>query len=138
MTMLWDGNLTASESERRNYVIGALLEATRENRTVKLPAFDPEMSVPSPTVASVTVGLEPNPYGGTMGPYRYQFEGEEDLLHVIVTRIDQEPLRVEDAQQVAQALFRGVPPAMIWLKPGHHSQHFFLGHDDLERYVERT
>lgn len=126
------------ERQRRDEVVGALLAATAENRTVKLPDFDPLLSQPSLSVAGVTVGLEPNPYGGVVGEFRYQFEGEEDLLHVIITRLDAEPLTPEEGRSVAAFLFDGVPPALVWMKPGQLSQHFFLGHDDLARYVHRN
>lgn len=123
------------EEARRIEVLQAILDATAENKTIKLPDFDPKLSQPSRSVASVTVGLEPNPYGGTVGDLRYQFEGEEDLLHVIITRLDEQPIAVEAARELAAFLFRGVPPALVWLKPGEFSQHFYLGHDDLARYV---
>lgn len=128
-------NPDQGEISRRQSVIKSILEATAENRTIKLPPFDPQLSQPSPTVASVTVGLEPNPYGGIVGELRYQFEGEEDLLHLIVTRLDGNPIAVESARELAAFLFEGVPPALVWLKPGEYSQHFYLGHDDLAQYV---
>jgi len=28
-------------------------------------------------------------------------------------------------------VLKGVPPALIWLKPGEMSVHFYVGHDDL-------
>ena len=126
---------SVDEQARRASVLRAILAATAENRTIKLPPFDPQLSQPSSSVASVTVGLEPNPYGGIVGDLRYQFEGEEDLLHLIVTRLDQEPIPVEEARKLAAFLFDGVPPALVWLKPGEYSQHFYLGHDDLAKYV---
>jgi hypothetical protein len=127
------GLLEASEAERdrRAAVMGAILEHTRANRTIKLPPFDPSVSEASPEFALQSVGIEPNPFGGTVGRYRYQFEGEEDLLHLIVTRIDGGALGPEEGQAVAAFLFQGVPPALIWLKPGEVSQHFYVGHDDL-------
>jgi hypothetical protein len=121
---------TPDELARRHTVMSSVLQAIRANQTIKLPDFDPAMSRPA-TSALVSVGIEPNAFGGTVGLYRYQLEGEEDLLHLIVTRIDQGPLTAEEGQEVAGFLYRGVPPALIWLKPGEVSQHFYLGHDEL-------
>ena len=105
--------------------------AIRNDVTIKLPNFDKNLSKSSPENALLTVGLEPNLFGGTVGPYRYQFEGEEDLLHLIVTRIDIGEISVEEAQDVAEFLLSPVAPALIWLKPGERSQHFYVGHDEL-------
>ena len=97
-----------------------------------LPDFDPETGTASES-ALLTVGAEPNPYCGTLGPFRYQFEGEEDLLHLIVTRCDGEPLTPEEGQTVAGFVLEGVPPGLVWFRPGDRSQHFFVGHDELLR-----
>ena len=121
---------TPTEEKRRSEVQSAVLSAVRENRMIKLPDFDPLISKPGVS-AFVSVGIEPNDLGGTVGDYRYQLEGEEDLLHLIVTRLDQKPLSPEEGQTVAGYLFRGVSPALIWLRPGELSQHFYLGHDEL-------
>ncbi|MBN8689959.1 MAG: hypothetical protein J0L72_04095 [Armatimonadetes bacterium] len=125
------------EIERRNQVISSLLEAIADNRTIKLPQFDP--SLPQSPLANTValIGLEPNDYCGHFGEMRYQFEGEEDLLHLIVTRIDGDKLSPKEAQEVAALLFDGIPVALIRLHPGVFSQHFYIGHDDVERYVTR-
>jgi hypothetical protein len=125
----------SNEEKRRVEVLSAVLLAVRENRMIKLPDFDPRVSQPGVS-AFVSVGIEPNEFGGTVGSYRYQLEGEEDLLHLIVTRLDQQPLRPEEGQEVAGYLFRGVSPALIWLRPGELSQHFYLGHDELLTNLE--
>jgi hypothetical protein len=128
-----DFGLLASDADRlrRAEVMGAILEHIRANRIIKLPPFDPALSQASSEFALQSVGIEPNPFGGTVGPYRYQLEGEEDLLHLIVTRLDSGPLEPSEGQAVASFLFQGVAPALIWLKPGEFSQHFYVGHDDL-------
>lgn len=131
------GTPTVDEQTNRDAAIAAILSATATNTMIKLPPFDPENSVQSPTVASATVGMEPNVYGGTFGEFRWQFEGEEDLLHLIVTRSNFQTLTVEEAQSVVAFMLRGIPEALIWLKPGQYSQHFYFGHDDVERYVVR-
>jgi hypothetical protein len=66
-----------------------------------------------------------------VGDFRYQFEGEEDLLHLFVTRLDGSPIDSADGLAVAQFLMPTVPPALVWHKPGEFSQHFYVGHDDL-------
>lgn len=125
----------STEEKRRLEVLSAVLNAVRDNRMIKLPDFDPAVSQPGAS-AFVSVGLEPNDFGGSVGDYRYQLEGEEDLLHLIVTRLDQRPLRPEEGQDVAGFLFKGVSPALIWLRPGDLSQHFYLGHDELLSNLE--
>lgn len=108
-----------------------ILDYVRENRTIKLPPFDPSLARPSDKYALINIGLEPNEFSGTVGKYRYQFEGEEDLLHLIVTADGGTPLTPEEGQRVASFVLRGLPPAMIWLRPGEYSQHFYFGHDEL-------
>ncbi len=122
---------TASELSRRDAVMTAILAAIRENRTIKLPPFDASLSRPSDQVALQSIGLEPNAFSGTVGPFRYQFEGEEDLLHVIVVPQDSGPIRPEDARLVVEFLMPKLSPALIWLKPGEFTQHFYFGHDEL-------
>ena len=118
------------EIETRELVLARILDAIRSGTTIKLPVFDPDYSVAG-QVAFQTIGVEPNPYGGTLGPLRYQFEGEEDLLHLIVSRLDLGPISIEEGQLVCQWLFPEVPVALIWFKPGTVTQHFYLGHDIL-------
>lgn len=122
---------TPEETRQRQEVLGEILEYVREDRRIMLPPFDASVSRPSDQSALQSVGLEPNPFGGSVGAYRYQFEGEEDLLHLVVTRIDGRPLTPEEGQQVAGFLLEGVSPALIWLKPGEYTQHFYIGHDEL-------
>jgi len=123
--------VTESEQTRRDAVIAAILDCIAENRTIKLPEFDPLVSKPSLHFALTSVGIEPNPFGGVVGRFRYQFEGEEDLLHLVVTDLTGEPLTAEDGQAVASFVLKGVPTALIWLKPGTYSQHFYVGHEEL-------
>jgi len=122
---------TAEEIARRVEVMARILEYVRDDRTIKLPAFDPTLSRPSDRFALLSVGLEPNDFSGSAGPFRYQFEGEEDLLHLIVTGREGQPISAEEGQAVAGFVLRGLPPALIWLRPGEYSQHFYFGHDDL-------
>ncbi|HWD41404.1 MAG TPA: hypothetical protein VG944_21345 [Fimbriimonas sp.] len=122
---------TESERERQREVFSRVLQYIREDRTIRLPDFDKTRSRPSDQFALTSVGIEENGFGGSVNGFRYQFEGEEDLLHLIVTRENGEPLTAEDGQRVAGFVLPGVPPALIWLKPGTYSQHFFVGHDEL-------
>ena len=121
---------TPEEQARRDEVAHRLLRFIEEGRRVSLPPFDPATARPNDRFALVNVGLEPNDFAGTLGRLRYQFEGEEDLLHLIVTA-GGDPLTVADGQRAAAFVLEGVPPALVWLKPGELSQHFYVGHDDL-------
>jgi len=69
---------TQSEISIRNEIISRILDSTAKNLTIKLPKFDAETSIATPETAAMTVGIEPNEFGSTLGEYRYQFEGEED------------------------------------------------------------
>lgn len=108
-----------------------ILELIREDKRIALPVFDASRERPSDHFALINVGLEPNDYSGTCGEFQYQFEGEEDLLHLIVTRRSKEPLLAEEAQAVASFVLNGMPTALVWLRPGEYSHHFYFGHDDL-------
>ncbi len=121
---------TQAEQERRDEIARRVLQHIAEGRRIALPAFDPATARPNDRFALVNVGLEPNEFAGTLGGLRYQFEGEEDLLHLIVTS-EGEAVTLAEGQRVAAFVLRGVPPALIWLKPGELSQHFYVGHDDL-------
>lgn len=129
-------SFSEAERVRRNEVISALISNTEENRRITLPDLDPIYSKPAEGIACSTIGLEPNPFGGTCGLLRYQFE-DEDLLHLVVTAQDLGEVGILEAQEVASWLFSGVPKALMWFKPGTVTQHFYLGHDDLVRYVDR-
>ena len=122
---------TDAELAQRNAVMVKILECTRTETRIKLPEFDPARERPSDQFALINVGLEPNDFGGVLGTYRYQFEGEEDLLHLMITSVSEEPVSTAEAHQVASIVLHGVPSALVWLKPGEFSQHFYVGHDEL-------
>lgn len=126
---------TPAERARRDGIARRVLEYIAENRRIALPPFDPALARPNDRFALVNVGLEPNEFGGTLGSFRYQFEGEEDLLHLIVTAEGRE-ISVAEGQRVAAFVLAGVSPALIWLKPGEMSQHFYVGHDELVESLE--
>jgi hypothetical protein len=115
----------------RDQVVERILQFVRDGVTIKLPPFDPAKAGEPAEFA--LFAIEPNEFSGTVGKYRYQFEGEDDLLHLMVLRQDRLPLTVEEAQRVVSFLLPEVPPALIWLRPGEFSQHFYLGHDELLR-----
>ncbi|MBC8064330.1 MAG: hypothetical protein H7Y17_05835 [Chlorobia bacterium] len=119
------------EVQRRDQVLQAVLSHVREDRRIFLPPFDPNASRPSDQFALQSVGLEPNEFGGSVSEFRYQFEGEEDLLHLIVTRTDGSPLTPMEGQEVAAFLLPDLPSSLMWLKPGDFTQHFYFGHDEL-------
>ena len=123
--------LSEAESEMRKRILTRVMDCIHSGTTIKLPPFDESIDRPSDQFALQSVGLEPNEFGGRIGNYRYQFEGEEDLLHLFVCKIDGTELEVSEAQAVCGALLDGVAPALIWLKPGTFSQHFYVGHDEL-------
>lgn len=126
------------ETEIRNTIVQRVIDFTERNEKILLPPFlGATQSSQTPSSFS-SVGLEPNDFGSTVGDYRYQFEGEEDLLHLIVTRIDHLELAAEDGQAVMGFLLNGVPLAMIWIRPGRFSQHFFVGHDEVVRFAVRS
>ena len=126
---------TSAECERRDQVVAALVQFVRDDRRIFLPPFDPSISRPSDQFALQSVGLEPNEFGGSVGDFRYQFEGEEDLLHLIVTRSDGNALTPEVGQRVASFILPELPPSLMWLKPGEFTQHFYFGHDELLKNV---
>ncbi|MFN8218929.1 MAG: hypothetical protein U0S12_02200 [Fimbriimonadales bacterium] len=123
---------TPQEIARRDAVRASLEEHIREGATIKLPPFDPSVSQAG-VVALQHIGIEPNPFSGTVDAFRYQFEGEEDLLHLIVARQDGETISPEEGQGVLRFVLPDVPEALVWFKPGKYSQHFFVGHDELLR-----
>ncbi|MBX3120328.1 MAG: hypothetical protein KF784_14800 [Fimbriimonadaceae bacterium] len=112
-------------------IIRRVVEYTQAGTTIKLPAYNPETARPNDRFALLSVGFEENDFRGRMGEFVYQFEGEEDLLHLMVTRANLTSLTPEEGQAVASFVLDGVPPALVWFKPGEQSQHFYVGHDDV-------
>ena len=99
-------------------MLAAIKEAVTRNATIKLAG---------PTGESL--------YNGSRGTYKYEFEGEDDLLHLSITKTSGERLTPEEAQEVVAWLLPGMPSGLIWIRPGEYSQHFYCGHDDLTRHV---
>ena len=126
---------TELEQQRRDEVMRRILECIRTETRIKLPVFNPALDRPTDQFALLSIGLEPNDFSGSVGSFRYQFEGEEDLLHLIVTESSQGRLSTQDSQAVAAFVLRGMPSALIWLKPGEYSTHFYFGHDELLKNI---
>lgn len=103
-----------AEIAEREKVMDAVLAAIRRGETIPL-TDDPAAG----------------PFLGRVGAFRYRFEGEDDLLHLSVERADGAPCSPEDGLAVARFLMPDLPAGLCWLKPGHFSQHLYLGHDDL-------
>ncbi len=116
-------NPSPDEIAQRNAVVALVLEFIERGETIRLPAFV--------RGSESSVGQEPNPFGGLVGDFRYQIEGEEDLLHLLVVRQDLGQISIEEGHAVASFMLNGVPPMLVWLRPGMRSHHFYVGHDDL-------
>jgi len=108
---------TPEESAKRNAILTTLLDYIKQNQTIKLPELN----------------QQEEEFGATVGQYRYQFEGEEDLLHLMITKQNEDPITFEEAKQVVTWLLPKLPTGLLWLKPGAYSQHFYFGHDELLR-----
>lgn len=121
---------TAEETIQRDRVLSKVVDFTERGERIMLPRPDGSVDTPGES-ALLTVGLEPNDFGGRIGEYRYQFEGEDDLLHLMIVRLDQEPFPPGEGQMVASFVLPDLPAGLVWLKPGERSHHFYMGHDDL-------
>lgn len=122
--------MTTDQRAQAGEVVQRVLDAIRANITIKLPPFDPQRSRAGET-ALQHISAEANDFGGQLGEFRYQFEGEDDLLHLFITRASGDPLTVEEGQTILAALIPQVPPGLVWVKPGNLSQHFYMGHEVL-------
>ena len=126
---------TADEIAVRDQVISTILAHIRDNTTIHLPPYQPATAEASDRYALQSVGIEANPFGGRFGLFRYQFEGEDDLLHLFISRPDGEPVTPAEAQFVAGLLYPNLPKAMLWYHPATYSHHFYVGHDVLLEYL---
>lgn len=75
-------------------------------------------------------------YGATLGDFRVQFEGEDDLLHLAITRVDGRPISHEHAQSIAEAFFHAVPKGLIQCRPATYSVHYYIAHETFVGYLE--
>jgi hypothetical protein len=120
---------TIEERNRRSAVFARILDHIQRDEKILLPSYDREEATTSADFA--LLAIPENHFSGKIGAFQYQFEGEDDLLHLFVMRQDRQPLSVPDAQQVVSFLIPEVSPALIWLRPGTLSHHFYVGHDEL-------
>lgn len=121
--------LSESEIDRRDQVVALLRDYTIRNQTIRLPEYDAKLGHPGSESALLWMGREPNEFQGSVGEFQYQFEGEDDLLHLMITRRGLGPVSMEEAQRVVSALLPDIPISLIWMKVGTNSQHFYFGHD---------
>jgi len=75
-------------------------------------------------------------YGATLGDFRVQFEGEDDLLHLSITRVDGGCVAHEEAQRIADLFFHAVPKGLIQCRPADYSVHYYVAHDLFVDYLE--
>jgi len=76
-------------------------------------------------------GGEVSPFEGVCGEFRFQFEGEDDLLRLCITRRDGQELGLREARDVVAWLLPELKPGLIWVRPGRRSHSFHLSHEDL-------
>lgn len=69
-------------------------------------------------------------YGGVIGEYAVQFEGEDDLLHCSVKRTDGKPIETTEAHAAVEPFFGCCPKGLVWFHPAEFSFHYYIGHDD--------
>jgi|YNPMSStandDraft_1061717.scaffolds.fasta_scaffold33304_2 hypothetical protein len=74
-------------------------------------------------------------YGTSLGDFRVQFEGEDDLLHLSITRRDGDRISHEEAQRIADLFFHGVPKGLVYSRPAEYSVHYYIAHDILVKYL---
>lgn len=102
------------ENEARRTIISAIRQAVAQDQRIRV---EDELS-------------------SNVAEFHYQFEGEDDLLHLAITRQNGDALAPEEAQSIVAWLLPGMPPGLIWIRPGEFSQHFYCGHDDLVAHVK--
>jgi hypothetical protein len=105
---------SAEEQQARDGVLSRLRDAVREGTKVPMPACG-----------------EVSSFGGTCGEFQYQFEGEDDLLRLCVTRRDGGELSLDEARRVAAWLLPRLEAGLVWVRPGRISHSFHLSHEDL-------
>jgi hypothetical protein len=130
---------TEQEKQQRNQVIQSLLSCIKDSQPILLPRYDEQKKIAHRLSSGLDISLlVDNSFGGKVQGYFYQIEGEEDLLHLIISKGSAEEITPKESKIVVEFLLKGVPAGLVWIKPGHQSQHFYFGHDDLERYVQQV
>lgn len=105
---------TPEEIAHRDAVLDRMSECILLGKVIAWPTLDEDFE-----------------FAGNVGGFRYCFEGEEDLLHLVVSRQDLKPMEEGQGLAVAQFLMPNVAPSLVWLRPGEFEHHLYLGHDDL-------
>lgn len=126
---------TDSEAFQRKEVLTRILDFIERGERILLPDWDGSPQ-PLSNYALLNVGREENEFGGKVGPWRYQFEGEDDLLHLMICRLDQAPLPADESRALVSWLLKGVPVGLYWVRHATHSHHFYVGHDILPGSLE--
>jgi hypothetical protein len=103
-------NWSKEEAAQRDRVLARIRAYTIDAKTIPLKRQSPDFS-------------------GQAGGLRYFFEGEDDLLHLIIERADGSDLEMNESGDAARFLLPDVPEAMIWMRPGRRAHHYYLGHD---------
>ncbi len=87
------------------------------------------------TVKNIMIRLDGSDrYATTIGDFKVQFEGEDDLLHLEIVRADKSKIDIHEAKQIADMFFADIPPALIVVKPAEYSAHYYLPHDVLLKF----
>ncbi len=87
------------------------------------------------TVKNIMIRLDGSDrYATTIGDFKVQFEGEDDLLHLEIVRLDGSTIDILDAKRIADMFFENIPPALIVVKPAEFSAHYYLPHDILLKF----
>lgn len=127
--------VTDSEAFQRKEVLTRILDFIERGERILLPDWDGSPQ-PLSNYALLNVGREENDFGGKVGPWRYQFEGEDDLLHLMICRLDQAPMPADESRALVSWLLKGVPVGLYWVRHATHSHHFYVGHDILPGSLE--
>ncbi len=121
-----------TELNKANSIIEKIKEYTRNNIRITIPRLQTDANTESRAEeAYLTNWTAISEFAGTYGDYQYLFEGEDDLLHLVILRQNLQPLTVEEARVVAEGILPNIPSSKIWLSPGEYTQHFYFGHDEL-------
>jgi hypothetical protein len=98
------------EIAERDAILRLARRQIREGRPIPFPSQD-------------------SPFRGQIAGFEYQFEGEEDLLRLIVRRADGGSLELCDSLRVARFALPGIPETLYFCRPGTREHHYYLAHD---------
>ncbi len=124
-------DLLRDEQEHISVVLEKIKEYTLQNKPIRIPRLNCVEKSHGSEMAYLTDWTQISEFAGSIGEYQFLFEGEDDLLHLVILRKDLQPISVEDARRIVEKIMPDVPTAKIWLSPGIFTQHFYVGHDEL-------